>query len=89
MLRVPVLYVVAFFGNLYHLNAEEEPENEDYPEPSEYSNFRKNFGQRGVLHRWADPDGTQKVEDTGPLTRKRMETVDSDFRSHQFPPLKI
>ncbi len=64
-----------FFGNLYHLNAEEEPENEDYPKSPE---FRKKFGPRGVIHSWAMPDGTQKIEDTGPLTRKRMETVDDE-----------
>jgi len=64
-----------FFGNLYHLNAEEEPENEDYPKNPE---FRKRFGPRGVIHSWAMPDGTQKIEDTGPLTRKRMETVDDE-----------
>jgi arylsulfatase len=65
-----------FFGNLYHLNAEEEPENPDYPKDPA---FRKKFGPRGVLHCWARPDGTQKIEDTGPLTRKRMETVDEEF----------
>src|SRR5713101_5671303 len=65
-----------FFGNLYHLNAEEEPESEDYPKDP---NFRKRFGPRGVLHSWANPDGTQKIEDTGPLTRERMETVDDEF----------
>jgi arylsulfatase len=64
-----------FFGNLYHLNAEEEPEHEDYPKNPE---FRKRFGPRGVIHSWAQPDGTQKIEDTGPLTRKRMETVDDE-----------
>jgi arylsulfatase A-like enzyme len=64
-----------FFGNLYHLNAEEEPENEDYPKNPE---FRKKFGPRGVIHSWAMPDGTQKIEDTGPLTKKRMEKVDDD-----------
>ncbi|SDO27050.1 arylsulfatase [Filomicrobium insigne] len=64
-----------FFGNLYHLNAEEEPENEDYPKDPE---FRKKFGPRGVIHSWANPDGTQKVEDTGPLDKKRMETVDDE-----------
>ena len=64
-----------FFGNLYHLNAEEEPENEDYPKDPE---FRKRYGPRGVIHSWALPDGTQKIEDTGPLTRKRMETVDDE-----------
>src|SRR5262245_30348257 len=61
-----------FFGNLYHLNAEEEPENVDYPKSPE---FRKKFGPRGVLHTYADG----KIEDTGPLTRKRMETVDGEF----------
>jgi arylsulfatase A-like enzyme len=65
-----------FFGNLYHLNAEEEPENEDYPKDP---GFRKKFGPRGVLHTYANPDGTQRIEDTGPLTKKRMETVDEEF----------
>lgn len=60
-----------FFGNLYHLNAEEEPEGEFYPKDPE---FRKNFGPRGVLK--ASADG--KIEDTGPLTRKRMENVDQE-----------
>jgi len=64
-----------FFGNLYHLNAEEEPENEDYPKDPA---FRKEFGPRGVIHSWANKDGTQKIEDTGPLTKKRMETVDDE-----------
>ena len=64
-----------FFGNLYHLNAEEEPENEDYPKDPE---FRKKFGPRGVIHSWANKDGTQKIVDTGPLTKKRMETVDDE-----------
>ncbi len=64
-----------FFGNLYHLNAEEEPENEDYPTNPE---FRKKFGPRGVIHSWADGSGGQKIEDTGPLTKKRMETVDDE-----------
>jgi arylsulfatase A-like enzyme len=64
-----------FFGNLYHLNAEEEPENPDYPKNPE---FKKKFGPRGVLHSWANPDGSQKIEDTGPLTKKRMETVDEE-----------
>ena len=63
-----------FFGNLYHLNAEEEPENEDYPKASEYPNFRKRFGPRGVIHSYADG----RIEDTGPLTKKRMETVDDE-----------
>jgi len=64
-----------FFGNLYHLNAEEEPENPDYPKDPE---FKKNFGPRGVIHSFAQPDGSQKIEDTGPLTRKRMETIDDE-----------
>ncbi len=66
-----------FFGNLYHLNAEEEPELPDYPKDPE---FRKKFGPRGVLHTWANEDGTQRIEDTGPLTKKRMETCDDEFR---------
>ena len=61
-----------FFGNLYHLNAEEEPENPDYPKNPE---FKKRFGPRGVIHSYADG----RVEDTGALTRKRMETVDAEF----------
>ena len=61
-----------FFGNLYHLNAEEEPENVDYPKNPE---FRKRFGPRGVIHSYADG----RIQDTGPLTRKRMETVDGEF----------
>jgi arylsulfatase len=60
-----------FFGNLYHLNAEEEPENPDYPKDPE---FRKKFGPRGVIHSFADG----RVTDTGPLTRKRMETFDEE-----------
>jgi len=65
-----------FFGNLYHLNAEDEPEHPDYPKNTE---FKLKFGPRGVLHTWAQTNGTQKIEDTGPLTRKRMETVDEEF----------
>lgn len=65
-----------FFGNLYHLNAEEEPENPDYPKNPE---FKKKYGPRGVLRSWANPDGTQKIENTGPLNTKRMETVDEEF----------
>jgi arylsulfatase A-like enzyme len=82
-----------WFGNLYHLNAEEEPENVDYPGDFEMANgktFHQNFGPRGVLHCFAsdkdDPTddprfgkvGKQKCEDTGPLTRKRMETIDDE-----------
>jgi arylsulfatase len=68
-----------FYGNLYHLNAEEEPELRDYPPEKDFPDFRKKFGPRGVLHCWANPDGTQKIEDTGPLTKKRMETIDDDI----------
>jgi len=60
-----------FFGNLYHLNAEEEPELPDYPKGAE---FKKKFGPRGVIHSYADG----RIEDTGPLTKKRMETVDDE-----------
>ncbi len=68
-----------FFGNLYHLNAEEEPEDPDYPKDPA---FKKRFGPRGVLHSWADGRGGQKVEDTGPLNRKRMETIDDEVTDH-------
>ena len=60
-----------FLGNLYHLNAEEEPENEDYPSSPE---FREKYGPRGVIHSYADG----RIEDTGPLTKKRMETIDDE-----------
>ena len=60
-----------FFGNLYHLNAEEEPEHPNYPKDPE---FRKQWGPRGVIHSYADG----RIEDTGPLTKKRMEVVDDD-----------
>jgi arylsulfatase A-like enzyme len=87
-----------FYGNLYHLNAEEEPELPDYPNPKDFPNFRERFGPRGVIHSFAsnvdDPTvdprwgrvGKQKIEDTGPLTRKRMETIDDDIaeRSVRF-----
>jgi arylsulfatase len=65
-----------FFGNLYHLNAEEEPEGYYYPKNP---GFRKKYGPRGVIHSWANPDGTQKIEDTGPLTTERMPTVDQEI----------
>ena len=80
-----------FYGNLYHLNAEEEPELPDYPNPKDFPNFRGRFGPRGVIHSFAtevdDPTtdprfgriGKQKIEDTGPLTKKRMETIDDDI----------
>jgi arylsulfatase A-like enzyme len=67
-----------FFGNLYHLNAEEEPENPDYPKDPA---FKEKFGPRGVIHSFANADGTQKIEDTGPLTRKRMETIDDEVNA--------
>jgi arylsulfatase len=65
-----------FFGNLYHLNAEQEPENPDYPKDPR---FREKTGPRGVLHCWAKPEGGQHIENTGPLNTKRMETVDEEF----------
>src|SRR6266700_1582983 len=77
-----------FFGNLYHLNAEDEPEHPDYPKSP---NFKAQFGPRGVLKCVATatdtpgddprfgPWGKQKCEDTGPLTKKRMETIDEEF----------
>jgi arylsulfatase A-like enzyme len=76
-----------FFGNLYHLNAEEEPEYPDYPKNP---GFFEQFGPRGVMHTWAsDVDdateeprwgrvGKQKITDTGPLTKKRMESIDEE-----------
>src|SRR3954465_5650599 len=68
-----------FFGNLYHINAEEEPELADYPRPEDLPHFRERFGPRGAIPSWANEDGTQRIEDTGPLTKKRMETVDDEF----------
>jgi arylsulfatase A-like enzyme len=65
-----------FFGSLYHLNAEDEPEHPDYFKNPE---MRKRYATRGVIHSWANADGTQKIELTGPLTKKRMETVDEEF----------
>jgi len=79
-----------FFGNLYHLNCEEEPERPNYPPEKDFPNFRKRFGPRGVIHSWAtdkdDPTeeprwgrvGKQRIQDTGPLTKKRMETIDDE-----------
>jgi arylsulfatase A-like enzyme len=79
-----------FYGNLYHLNAEEEPELPDYPNPRDFPHFRERFGPRGVLEcKATDTDdatvdprfgrvGKQTVRDTGPLTKKRMETIDDD-----------
>jgi arylsulfatase len=63
-----------FFGNLYHLNAEEEPEHPDYPKDKDFPNFKKKFGPRGVIHSFAGG----KITDTGPLTKKRMETIDEE-----------
>jgi arylsulfatase A-like enzyme len=83
-----------FFGNLYHLNAEEEPELPNYPSATDFPQFRERFGPRGVLHCWAiesddsteDPRwgrvGKQRIEDTGPLTKKRMETIDDEVLGH-------
>ncbi len=65
-----------FYGPLYHLNASEEPELPDYPKDPE---FLKKHGPRGVIHSFALPDGSQKIEDTGPLTKKRMEIIDDDI----------
>ena len=65
-----------FFGSLYHLNAEDEPEHPDYFKDPE---LKKRFGTRGVIRTSANPDGTQKIESTGALTKKRMETVDEEF----------
>jgi arylsulfatase len=65
-----------FLGNLYHLNAEEEPETYYYPKDPE---FKKKYGPRGVLHTWSDGKGGQKIEDTGPLNRARMPTVDLEI----------
>jgi arylsulfatase len=83
-----------FYGNLYHLNAEEEPELPNWPPAADFPHFRERFGPRGVLHCWAtdtdDPSedprwgrvGRQRIEDTGPLTKKRMETIDDDVLDH-------
>ena len=65
-----------FFGNLYHLNAEEEPETYYYPKDPE---FKKKYGPRGVLHTWSDGKGGQKIEDTGPLSIARMPTIDQEI----------
>jgi arylsulfatase A-like enzyme len=83
-----------FFGNLYHLNAEEDPEAPDWPPSAEFPRFNEMFRPRGVLHCWAtdedDPTvderygrvGKQKIEDTGPLTIKRMQTIDDEILEH-------
>ncbi|MFN8518004.1 MAG: arylsulfatase [Chloroflexota bacterium] len=79
-----------FYGNLYHLNAEEEPESPNWPSPEDFPTFNEMFRPRGVIHSFAtdedDPTedgrygrvGRQRIEDTGPLTKKRMETIDDD-----------
>ena len=64
-----------FFGSLYHLNAEQEPENPDYFKDPE---MIKKYATRGVIHCWANPDGTQKIESTGPLNIERMKTIDEE-----------
>ncbi len=66
-----------FYGNLYHLNAEEEPEHPDYPKSPE---FKKRFGPRGVIHSFSDG----RISDTGPLTKKRMETIDEEVNAKAF-----
>jgi arylsulfatase len=83
-----------FFGNLYHLNAEEEPELPNYPPADDFPHFRDRFAPRGVLHCWASDEddatedarfgrvGKQRIEDTGPLTKKRMETIDDEILAH-------
>jgi len=67
-----------FFGNLYHLNAEEEPENRDYPTEEDFPGFKERFGPRGVIHSYADG----RIEDTGPLTAERMKTIDEELLPH-------
>ncbi|MCA9042114.1 MAG: sulfatase-like hydrolase/transferase, partial [Planctomycetaceae bacterium] len=70
-----------FMGNLYHLNAQEEPENRDYPGDYVLPNgktFLETYGPRGVLNCKADGNGGQTIEDTGPLNKKRMETIDDE-----------
>src|ERR1700753_735436 len=83
-----------FFGNLYHHNAEEEPERPNWPPQEDFPGFNEQFRPRGVLHCWAteeDDDseherwgrvGRQRIEDTGPLTQKRMETIDDEILEH-------
>jgi arylsulfatase len=79
-----------FFGNLYHLNAEEEPERPNWPPAEDFPRFNELARPRGVIHSWASdeddpteqgrfgPIGKQQIEDTGPLTKKRMETIDDE-----------
>ena len=89
-----------FYGNLYHLNAEEEPELPDYPNPTDFPHFRERFGPRGVMDcKATDTDdatvdprfgrvGKQTVHDTGPLTKKRMETIDDDIAARTVDYIK-
>jgi arylsulfatase A-like enzyme len=89
-----------FYGNLYHLNAEEEPELPDYPSGSDFPHFRERFGPRGVMDCKAtdrdDPTvdprfgrvGKQTINDTGPLTKKRMETIDDDIAARAVDYIK-
>jgi arylsulfatase len=68
-----------FFGSLYHLNAEDEPEHPDYfKDPA----LKKRYATRGVIHAWAQSGGKQKIESTGPLNKKRMETIDEEVTKH-------
>src|SRR4051812_37768514 len=83
-----------FFGNLYHLNAEEQPELPNWPPAADFPHFRERFAPRGVLHSWSTPVddpteqgrfgrvGRQRIEDTGPLTKKRMESIDDETLEH-------
>jgi arylsulfatase len=73
-----------FFGTLYHLNAEEEPEHPDYPKEADFPNFKKNYGPRGVIHSFAGG----AITDTGPLTKKRMETIDEEVNAKAIDFLK-
>jgi len=89
-----------YYGPLYHLNASEEPELRDYPPAADFPNFLGNFGPRGVLDCKAtdtdDPTvdprfgkvGKQTIKDTGPLTKKRMETIDDDIADRSVDYLK-
>jgi arylsulfatase len=89
-----------FYGNLYHLNAEEEPELPDYPRAPDFPHFHERFGPRGVLDSKAtdkdDPTvdarfgrvGKQTIVDTGPLTKKRMETIDDDIAARSVDYIK-
>src|SRR5262247_1308379 len=92
--------IAELFGNLYHLNAEEEPELPDYPNPKDFPHFRERFGPRGVLDcKATDTDdatvdqrfgrvGKQTIQDTGPLTMKRMETIDDDVAARSAEYIK-